>query len=68
MSYRPLIDWLNALLPLLRRTMEPIRILDVGFGYGDTLRRIERWAKKNKDSSSTGNGYRGIALAWVEGA
>lgn len=47
MAYRPLIDWLDALLPVLRRTVEPIRILDVGFGYGDTLRRIERWAKRH---------------------
>jgi SAM-dependent methyltransferase len=48
MAYRPLIDWLNALLPLLRLTVEPIRILDVGFGYGDTLRRIEGWAKRHR--------------------
>jgi len=41
-AHQPLLQWLNgfdsAQLP------QPLRILDVGCGYGDGLRRIERWA------------------------
>jgi SAM-dependent methyltransferase len=48
MAYRPMFDWLNTLIPLLRLTVGPIRVLDVGFGYGDTLRRIECWAKRHR--------------------
>ncbi len=44
MAYRPLLDWLDRLaLPTLPG---PLRILDVGCGYGDSLRRIERWASE----------------------
>ena len=42
LAYRPLLQWLDSLVPAL--TTQPIRILDVGCGYGDGLRRIERWA------------------------
>jgi 2-polyprenyl-3-methyl-5-hydroxy-6-metoxy-1,4-benzoquinol methylase len=45
MGYRPLLGWLDSLQ--LRGLIEPIRILDVGCGYGDVLRRIERWAKSH---------------------
>jgi SAM-dependent methyltransferase len=43
MGYRPVLNWLDQ-----SGTMpngKPLRILDVGCGYGDGLRRIERWAK-----------------------
>jgi SAM-dependent methyltransferase len=40
MGYRPQLHWLNT-QPL---AAQPIHILDVGCGYGDGLRRIERWA------------------------
>ncbi len=43
LAYRPLLLWLNALD--LTRFPEPVRILDVGCGYGDVLRRISQWAK-----------------------
>jgi len=43
MAYRPLLSWLDSLD--LARLGEPVRILDVGSGYGDVLRRIERWAR-----------------------
>jgi trans-aconitate methyltransferase len=41
-GYRPLLSWLGAFD--LVKIPRPIRILDVGCGYGDGLRRIERWA------------------------
>ena len=44
MAYRPLLGWLDS-LPL-QNSNEPLRILDVGCGYGDGLRRIERWAQE----------------------
>ena len=41
LAYRPTISWLSSLALTNGRT---IHILDVGCGYGDSLRRIERWA------------------------
>ena len=35
-----------AFLDRLPKTGKPLRILDVGFGDGDMLRRIARWAKR----------------------
>jgi 2-polyprenyl-3-methyl-5-hydroxy-6-metoxy-1,4-benzoquinol methylase len=43
LGYRPTLDWLDAVLP--SRSGRPIRILDVACGYGDSLRRIEKWAQ-----------------------
>jgi SAM-dependent methyltransferase len=48
LAYRPLLHWLDNLD--LSAYAGPIRILDVGSGYGDGLRRIEQWATKNKVS------------------
>ena len=42
LAMRPTLAWLDGLN--LPRNGEPVRILDVGCGYGDGLRRIERWA------------------------
>ena len=42
LGYRPLLDWLNGMLPA--RSGEPLHIVDVGCGYGDGLRAIEQWA------------------------
>jgi SAM-dependent methyltransferase len=42
-GYRPTLEWLESIVPMAR--VRPIRILDVGCGYGDGLRRIERWAQ-----------------------
>ncbi len=45
-AYRPLLDWVNGIN--IPRGSGPLRILDVGCGYGDSLRRIERWARDTK--------------------
>ncbi len=42
LGYRPLFAWLDSMLHAMQGT---IRILDVGCGSGDGLRRIARWAK-----------------------
>lgn len=47
LAYRPLLHWLNATITNLAVVPKPLRILDVGSGYGDSLRRIERWAKQH---------------------
>lgn len=43
LAYRPLLQWLDGFA--LAQLPQPLRILDVGCGYGDTLRRVMRWAK-----------------------
>jgi SAM-dependent methyltransferase len=43
LAHRPLLTWLDEIRGSIET--EPIRILDVGCGYGDTLRRVERWAR-----------------------
>jgi SAM-dependent methyltransferase len=43
-AYRPMLGWLNAITASIPALDEPLRILDVGCGYGDALRRIEQWA------------------------
>ncbi|MGA2834438.1 MAG: methyltransferase domain-containing protein [Terracidiphilus sp.] len=46
LAYRPLLRWLDTLKITQQRLAGPLHILDVGCGYGDSLRRIERWAKR----------------------
>jgi len=43
LGYRPILNWLSTVVP--SSSARPIHILDVACGYGDTLRRIERWAR-----------------------
>ena len=47
LAYRPLLRWLNsvAATPATSSVVEPLHIVDVACGYGDTLRRVERWAR-----------------------
>ena len=40
LGYRPLLSWLDSLS--VARRKEPLRILDVGCGYGDGLRLISK--------------------------
>lgn len=43
-SYRPTLDFLDRLVAATK-PQQPLRIVDVGSGGGDMLRRVERWAK-----------------------
>ena len=46
LGYRPVLRWLEGLNGAAPN--EPLRILDVGCGYGDALRRIELWARRRE--------------------
>jgi SAM-dependent methyltransferase len=46
LAYRPTLDWLDQVAT--SRAYGPLHIVDVGCGYGDSLRRIERWAGDRK--------------------
>jgi SAM-dependent methyltransferase len=48
LGYRPVLDWLDTIGS--SRSGKPLHIVDVGCGYGDTLRRIEHWAKARRIS------------------
>jgi len=41
-AHLPVMNWMDR-LPALHRN-RPLKIVDVGSGYGDMLRRIEQWA------------------------
>ena len=45
LGYRPVLHWLNDVAAALAPLDGPLRILDVGCGYGDLLRRVEQWAQ-----------------------
>jgi SAM-dependent methyltransferase len=47
LAYRPVLHWLNAMKGALPQMPHPLRILDAGCGYGDGLRRIEKWASRH---------------------
>ena len=47
LAYRPILHWLRAQTPALTNLGEPLRILDVACGYGDSLRKVEKWAVSN---------------------
>ena len=44
LSYRPTLDFLDRLVTT-SKSQHPLRIVDVGSGGGDLLRRVERWSK-----------------------
>jgi len=45
LGYRPTLAWLDRLVDFAR-TGEPLRIVDVGCGGGDLLRRLDEWARR----------------------
>ena len=45
-AYRPTISWLEDLIAAHPASAKPLRVVDVGCGYGDTLRQIDTWARK----------------------
>jgi SAM-dependent methyltransferase len=47
-AHRPIFTWLNGIADSLVDRSAPLRVVDVGCGYGDMLRRIERWAARRK--------------------
>jgi SAM-dependent methyltransferase len=47
-SHRPTLIWLNQLVEAMPASAAPLRIVDVGCGYGDMLRRIDIWAARRK--------------------
>src|SRR3954453_1813034 len=44
LGYRPVLEFLESMRS--QKWNGPLRILDVGCGYGDALRRVERWARE----------------------
>jgi 2-polyprenyl-3-methyl-5-hydroxy-6-metoxy-1,4-benzoquinol methylase len=46
LGYRPLLHWLKSMVPA--RNSHPVHIVDIGCGYGDSLRRIESWASNRR--------------------
>jgi SAM-dependent methyltransferase len=46
LAYRPTMGWLERVVRAGRSGSSPLRIVDVGSGYGDLLRRIEGWAAR----------------------
>ncbi len=44
-AYRPTLEWLGGVVDSTALSGS-LRVLDVGCGYGDMLRRIEAWAKR----------------------
>jgi SAM-dependent methyltransferase len=45
-AYRPTFLWLEELVAQCAQDCEPLQIVDVGCGYGDSLRRMYAWAAK----------------------
>jgi len=54
-AHRPILQWLDEVAHAIRPRSptaqerdvgRPLKIVDVGSGYGDMLRRIERWARR----------------------
>ena len=45
-AYRPTITWMDELIAAHPRRAERLRVVDVGCGYGDMLRRISSWAAR----------------------
>ena len=47
-AYRPTLQFLSRAAAHHLPSARPLEILDVGFGYGDTLRAVRRWAGRRR--------------------
>jgi SAM-dependent methyltransferase len=62
-AYRPTFEWLEMLVERLPAGPEPLQIVDVGCGYGDSLRRLHAWAaERGVAVSLTGIDLNGDAI------
>jgi SAM-dependent methyltransferase len=46
LGYRPILRWLDSLA--LEKCNASVNMVDAGCGYGDTLRRVETWARQRR--------------------
>lgn len=46
LAYRPTISWMEELVDSHPELVNRLRLVDVGCGYGDMLRRVDRWARE----------------------
>jgi len=46
-TYRPTLSWLQRVVAARPGRAAPLRVVDVGCGHGDMLRRIARWAREH---------------------
>lgn len=79
MNYRPTLRFFERLLARARTRGRPLEVVDVGSGYGDMLRTIARWARRQQlEVSLTGVDLNpwsrvaaveatdpGLGIAWV---
>ena len=47
-AYRPTLQFLERIVAHGRGGAGPLSVLDVGSGYGDTLRRVRRWGRRRR--------------------
>ncbi len=46
LGYRPTLGFLDRVLRVAGAGAAPVEVLDIGFGYGDMLRQVRRWARR----------------------
>ena len=46
LAHRPILSWIAQVVESRPANAGPLRIVDVGCGYGDTLRKIDDWAAR----------------------
>ena len=56
LACRPTLAFLERLRRSGRCRARPLRILDVGFGYGDMLRKVARWAARRRGGGAADRG------------